>query len=143
MTIIAWDGKVLAGDRLGDAGGLARSTTKVIKFAGGLYGSCGSSSAAVEMLEWIKAGENPETCPAYQRTDDYQGIILVRPDRSVWVWGRGPYPFRMEDPFTAMGSGRDFAIAAMYLGKDAIDAVKIANKFDTGCGMGVDSVTFG
>lgn len=141
MTIVAWDGKSLAADRLADAGGMKRTTTKIFRFDGGLFGGCGSTSKCLEMFEWIKLGENPRTCPEYQRTDDYQGIIVVRNDKSVWLWGQGPHPYRLEDPFTAIGSGRDFAIAAMHLGKNAYGAVEVACHYDTGCGVGIDVLT--
>lgn len=139
MTIVAWDGHTLAADRMGDAGGLRRTITKVFRLDdGSLFGSCGSSSHMMEMLDWIKRGYPPSEVPPFQRTEDYQGVILVKPDATVWVWGQGPYPFKMEDPYTAMGHGRDFAIAAMYLGKKAVDAVNIACMFDPSCGMGCD-----
>lgn len=37
-----------------------------------------------------------------------------------------------------MGSGRDFAIAAMHCGKTAREAVEIASLYENGCGNGVD-----
>jgi hypothetical protein len=40
------------------------------------------------------------------------------------------------EAFCAMGSGRDFALAAMHLHKSAADAVLIASLFDVYCGNG-------
>jgi ATP-dependent protease HslVU (ClpYQ) peptidase subunit len=42
------------------------------------------------------------------------------------------------ESFHALGSGRDFALAAMYLGKNAREAVEIAMEFDLETGKGVD-----
>jgi hypothetical protein len=141
MTVIAWDGKTLASDRLGDAGGLKRSSTKIFRFEGGLFGSAGWGSHASHMFDWIKKGANPETVPAFQLTEDYQSVLVVRNDGTVWIYGKSAYPFQMEDKFHACGSGRDFAIAAMHLGQDAVTAVAVASVYDTGCGMGIDQLT--
>jgi ATP-dependent protease HslVU (ClpYQ) peptidase subunit len=46
----------------------------------------------------------------------------------------------VEDPFIAFGAGRDYAMAAMHLGCDAHRAVEVACVFDTGCGMGIDTL---
>jgi hypothetical protein len=39
----------------------------------------------------------------------------------------------------AWGIGCDFALGAMAMGADAVQAVEITNKFSIHCGMGVDS----
>ena len=46
----------------------------------------------------------------------------------------------MEGPFCAIGSGRDFALAAMALGHSAIEAVTVAGRFDTASGNGFDAL---
>ena len=48
---------------------------------------------------------------------------------------------KVEDQFAAWGSGRDFALTAMHLGKSAREAVEIACLFENGCGNGVDVLT--
>lgn len=141
MTVIAFDGKTLAADRMGDAGGLRRTTTKIRRFDGGLFGSSGSASRGAEMFAWIANGADPARVPAFQlSTDEYESVMVVRNDGSVWVYGCSAYPFRMEDPFHAIGSGRDFAMAAMFLGHDARVAVEVASQFCSGCGMGIDTL---
>lgn len=141
MTVIAWDGKTLAADRMGDASGLKRTTTKIRRFDGGLFGSSGAASRGAEMFAWIAAGADPDSVPAFQLVpDDYQTVMVVRNDGTVWLYGCSAYPFQMEDPFHAIGSGRDFAMAAMYLGHDARAAVAVASQFCSGCGMGIDTL---
>lgn len=141
MTIVCWDGKTLAADRMGDAGGLKRSTTKIFRFDGGLFGSAGSASRGAELFAWITAGADPAAVPAFQLSpDEYQSAMVVRSDGTVWIYGCSAHPFRMEDPFHAIGSGRDFAIAAMHLGHTAAQAVEVASLFETGCGNGIDTL---
>jgi hypothetical protein len=141
MTVIAWDGKTLAADRMGDAGGLRRSVTKIRRFDGGLFGSSGSASRGAEVFAWIAGGADPARVPAFQvSTEEYESVMVVRNDGTVWLYACSPYPFRMEDPFHAIGSGRDFAMAAMWLGYPAEQAVHVASQFCSGCGMGVDTL---
>lgn len=140
MTVICWDGKTLAADKLGDACGLRRTSTKIHRASFGLFGCAGTASRALRMLAWLEAGAIPADVPEFQLTDDYQDIIVVRLDGSAWTYARGPYPFPIQDPFHAIGCGRDFAIAAMYLGCSPARAVEVASIFDTGCGGGVDTL---
>jgi hypothetical protein len=93
------------------------------------------------MLAWVKSGCKPATFPESQRgTDDWVSVVVVRPGGLVDVYERSPYPFRVEDETYATGSGRDYAIAAMHLGKSAAQAVEIASLFDPACGNGVDTL---
>jgi len=140
MTVIAWDGKTLAADKLGDACGLRRTTTKIHRFDGGLFGCAGTASKAAEMLDWIRKGADPATVPAFQLTDEYQDVFVVRNDGRAFMYGRSGYPFEVEDECHAIGSGRDFAIATMFLGWGAHHAVFAASQFETGCGNGIDTL---
>lgn len=142
MTIICWDGKTLAGDRLGDANGLRRTATKIARIHTNLYGFAGYASRSAELIAWFQQGGLPKDVPAFQLTEDYQSILMVREDRRIFTYGRSGFPFEVFDKFHAVGSGRDFAIAAMHLGKTAREAVEIASLFDISCGNGVDTLEF-
>jgi ATP-dependent protease HslVU (ClpYQ) peptidase subunit len=50
-------------------------------------------------------------------------------------------PWLILSPQTAIGTGRDYALAAMHCGSTAAEAVAIAALFDPGTGGGVDTVT--
>ncbi len=85
-------------------------------------------------MEWFAAGAKPETFPKLQEA------LVVLDDGRVHEYGRTPYPQPREDKFTAIGSGSDFALAAMHLGLDAIDAVDLACRLDPNCGNGIDAL---
>lgn len=143
MTILAWDGITLAADKRAISDGLSCTVTKIMRLSDGrLFGGCGDLSFCLAMKDWIEQGSKFETFPAAQRDkDDWQGCVLVD-EHGLGVFERTPSLIRFEDPFYACGSGRDYALAAMHLGKSAEEAVKIASLFEVGCGNGVDSLVF-
>lgn len=142
MTVIAWDGKTLAADKRACYGGTPRTVTKVHNINGLLVGGSGETSFIGNMLEWIRNGRDPATFPASQRDkDDWQPMLVIELDGTPSVYERTPHPVRFEDRYCAIGSGRDFAMAALYLGKSAREAVEVACALDTGCGNGIDSLS--
>ena len=142
MSVIAWDGATLAADKRASLGGLYRTTTKVFRLGIALAAYAGDADAGEEVLAWFKDGHDPAKFPAAQRDrDGYAGLLIVWPDKTLWKFERTPHPIKYVPQQFAIGSGRDFALAAMYLGKTAAEAVEVACAFDSGCGNGVDVLT--
>ena len=138
MTTIAWDGRYLAADKMTVNNGLARTTTKIWRVGDLLVGVSGNLDAGMAMKRWIENGEKPEDFPESQKkSDTYTPTCVIR-NKEYWVYESTPYPFRIEDDFAAMGSGRDFALMAMHYGEPAKNAVLMASKFDVGTGSVVD-----
>ena len=143
MTVIAWDGKTLAADkRATSGGGIARSVTKIERFGESLLAITGGWDVAAEMREWFKAGADPEKFPAKAR-DDVATLIVIRSGAPIVTYSAGPFPMPIEADFIAFGSGRDYAEAAMFLGHDAAEGVRVASHFQTDCGNGIDTLTLG
>lgn len=140
MTIIAWDGKTLAADRAAVNVGYIRAVTKIFVVPGGLVGFAGDGDYALELLHWFKTGREIEKYPKCM-ADSNVGAMFIDRDGVNWGYSKTPFPQRCEDKFDAMGSGRDYALATMYLGHDAVKAVQIASALDNCCGKGVDSLT--
>ena len=142
MSVIAWDGRTLAADKRASLGSLYRTTRKLFAARGCLVAYSGNADQGEEMLAWWRAGADPTTFPASQRDrDDYSGILVIEPSLRILKWERTPYPLTFEDDQFAIGSGRDFALAAMHCGKTAAEAVAVACHFDSGCGNGIDTLT--
>lgn len=140
MTVIAWDGRMLAADKMATNAGLNRTVTKIWKPRPGLLlAIAGDFSVAVEMREWFLAGADPKEFPSKAR-DDVSSLIVVTA-HGYAKYESGPYPLPFDDTHMAIGSGRDYAIAAMHLGLDAMEAVRVACLFDVNCGNGVDVLT--
>ncbi len=140
MTIIAWDGSTLSADKRITNSGLARTVTKICRIGKSLVGMSGEMSLCLEMLEWLRAGADPAKMPAAQRNTDDWSVVAVCDHAGVHVYERSPHPITYEDNIWACGSGRDYAIAAMHLGKSAREAVEIACLFDVNCGNGIDTL---
>lgn len=142
MTCIAWDGKTLAADKLADLSGLRRTVTKIQRTPdGSLIGMSGAFGPGQEVLAWVAAGADPDRVPPIQLTDNWVGVLRITYEGIILTYERGPRPFIIEDEKHAIGSGRDFALAAMHYGATAEDAVGVAILFETGCGGGIDALS--
>lgn len=148
MTVIAYDGRIIAADKRANYGSLQRTTTKIHRIQNDavghlIVGTAGISAQGREMIAWIERGMDPKDFPHTQRdSKESCSVLIVYPDGRKISFERSPYPLVLEDAQVAIGSGRDFALAAMHLGYDARRAVEVACHFDTSCGNGLDWMSF-
>ncbi len=142
MTCIAWDGKTLAADKRACFGGTINTVTKIRRIGQVLVGGSGETSFIGAMFDWIEKGRVHKDFPDSQRDkDDWQPVIVIEADGTPSIYERTPFPVRNENTFLAIGSGRDYARAAMHLGKTAREAVEVAIALDIGCGNGIDTLS--
>lgn len=135
MSVVAWDGKMVAADQLCDFHGLRVQKTVQCP-DGSIVGACGHGNACREALIWFASG-----CPGQRPWSDPKDVQLLRvyPDRAeVWSAGKGE-PIPVQPPF-AIGSGSEYAMGAMLAGASAREAVKIAIIGDTACGGNVTTM---
>jgi ATP-dependent protease HslVU (ClpYQ) peptidase subunit len=144
MTIICWDGHTLAGDKRNNIGTGHLTTTKVKRIGDVLLGCAGSTGKIWEFQDWVARGRKPEDCPIFQRDEkEFVEALLIDAQGRCWGYAETPYPFLIENKFWAIGSGREFAMGAMFCGKTAREAVEVACALDTSCGNGIDTLTLG
>lgn len=153
MSVIAWDGKTLAADKRACRGTFIYTSTKIFRERviwnnnpsderEVLMGYCGDADGGQEMMAWFKKGADPEKFPASQRhPDQWAGLFVVTKIGRLLKFERTPYPVPIDDEKFTLGSGREFAMVAMHLGKTAREAVEIACLFDSACGNGIDELT--
>ncbi len=142
MTIIVWDGETLAADKQATHSDLVRKVTKIRRIRGHLVGVSGDWDRAQEVFDWFEQGAEPEKMPAFQKVmDDFVGMLVITPDKRILKYERShvPMDFSEEDWF-CMGSGRDYAYGALYMGANAASAVMAASAFSSSCGQGVDTL---
>lgn len=146
MTVIAWDGQMVAADRQAHDGNIVRPVRKILyspKEHGVILGYCGTIELGEKLTDWYLAGEKEEEWPEKLQLDDnwWSELIIAKRDMVI-TYGQVCTPLRISLPFFAWGSGRQVAIGAMAAGKTAAEAVEIACKHCDSCGLGVDVLHF-
>lgn len=144
MSVVAWDGKSIAADKQGTLAGMRFTATKLKRLKGGaVVAGTADFGAFGMMVRWFEQGADAASYPKCQEDkEDWARLIVAWPHGLVEVYERQPVAYKVEDPFMAWGSGRDYAMGAMARGATAREAVEIAMRFDHHCGMGIDEVTF-
>lgn len=143
MTVIAWDGETLAGDRMRVCGGTpVRADSKVNLIAAPdgrrfLVGCSGCAYMGEVFLAWMRGGDKPS-----MPHDAEFSAMVIDERRKVWMLSRELVYLQVGRPQWAIGCGADYALGAMAAGKTAVEAVKITSRLDTNCGMGVRAVRF-
>lgn len=143
MTVIAWDGEALAGDRQCDWSGTKVCVRKVWRIVGQdsgtwLLGGSGDMDLVLIYLDWfIGKGDKP----TFTEKDNFSAL-LVNEKKRVYLVNKSLMPVPLLQEQAAIGSGRGEALAAMQCGKSSAEAVLIAGQIDSGVGMGVDVVRF-
>lgn len=150
MTTVAFDGRFMASDSLAtDSWGLKEYTgEKITVLPGMLIGAAGESG---QIRRWLREVRKLPTVdaqmildygyPTYNKDSDdpslmlfvSRGSTLYRCVSGMWV--------PTSRLFHAVGSGRDYALAAMACGKTAHEAVQIAMAFDNGTGGDIRCVS--
>lgn len=142
MTVIAWDGKTLAADKLATYGSMSITITKLHRVPQGIVGIHGGSAHGIAIVNWMRDGATRSKFPKPESADVAGNMLLItKSGKAFHMEGvNGPQFMRVEDKCVAYGSGADFARAAMAIGLDASAAVGIASRFNVYCGNGIDTL---
>lgn len=136
MTTIAYRGGVLASDSrvtIGDTI-LPEQMIKVVKLeSGALFGFAGNLDAGNSLAYAVKNGH---PTPVMKKTE----AILIHPNGDVFGYEGVRWCKLGPSPYFALGTGTEFALAAMWMGADAIKAVQCGIAFDKNSGGQVMSV---
>jgi len=141
LTTIAFSRKygMIAADRRSNEGNSKHGeASKIFKINGHLVGFAGRADTSALLRYWFENGAKPEEWPDPYDDETDCSMIVVTPDGKVMYYERFPIPIVMENEFFALGSGRDFALAAMALGCNPERAVEVACELDLYSGNGVD-----
>lgn len=134
MTTIAWDGKTMACDTLRtDGWGLKQyEPCKVMEGKDFLLGGAGDWSVILKFQKRVAEMSAEQILdlgyPDYKKDENAPSLMLAT-KFGVFTHGEGVW-MRISRPFHAIGSGRDYALMAMYLGKTAQEAVALTEEFD-------------
>ena len=122
MTTIATNGKTLAADRLMSANGdRVGYITKAHRAPdGSVFGVSGPTADCQRFVRWLT--EEPNDKP--DLSEDFSALVLS-PEGVVTYYCSKLEPVEFGE-VSAIGSGADFAIGAMFAGASPQEAVKIA-----------------
>lgn len=88
-----------------------------------VYGACGDWDKV------LKAFSLMESSSVEWESDLDVTVLELRSD-GIWVYENTIIPVHIKNDFWAVGTGANFAIAAMALGKSPAEAVALAVEFD-------------
>jgi hypothetical protein len=139
VTVIAWDGKTLAGDKQRNSKGTAIPSTKIHEIEKKGHGRIifGCSGDAFECDRYVRWAKGLEPKPP---TLSDISILSIDADRRIWVADHRLYWCQVNMPFWSIGCGADFALATLHLGHTAKRAIEVACELDNLCGMGIDEL---
>ncbi len=140
MTTICFDGITLAADKQCTIYNTPTKVTKIYKVVEDgdtfLYGCAGNATEAYAFHLWT-IGELEQR----PKLSNIQ-IIMIDYEKTVYIADKNLIYLPIQSKKWAIGSGGDYALGAMYAGKTAKEAVKIASQLDVYTGNAVDTLTF-
>lgn len=136
MTTIAWDGKILAADRMLLARGRSYEIKKLFDLGSKGFLAGSGCPVALELARAWLAGEATEKPLLKEETVE---AIWIHEGEAFLIWEE-LIPVKLDSCYWACGSGGSFALAAMHCGKNAKEAVEIAIRLDNSTGFGVDYI---
>lgn len=145
MTTIAWDGRTLAGDTLVVTACMRtpceRKVFRLVTDPGPvvLLGVSGDEGVAMRLVQWVQRGALEADTPKFEK--DSVTAIMIMKDGAFRI-DSTCHPLKLMTPFHAVGMGRDYAMAAMHLGKSAREAVELAAVYDIYTGGDIIEVSF-
>lgn len=146
MSVVVWDGKVLATDCAANDGVVQWRSTKAWYHGDNddrvILSGTGPLQSIIQMRDWFIAGANPGAFPHTQIAHTCH-FIVVSPYVGLYRYETDPTPIPHEFDVCAFGEGREFAYGALAMGATATQAVEVANMYSPHCDLGVATYTLG
>lgn len=133
MTTVAYQGGVMIGDTR--AYGFDRipvgTKEKVHRLTDGSLMAVSSSvlGTPARILQWVQGGRVEDQKPKLL-DEEHVEVLLVSPDGEAFLMDKHLNASAIVAPYYAVGSGREFAMAAMLLGLSPARAVGVATELD-------------
>lgn len=145
MTTIACRNGILAADTACKRYEMRGTQSKIIRTDEWIIGGAGSVVDVDMLVDWFINNRKPTELPKFVCYGDERpnaALLALRNDGTLWFgnhWGQADM---LRDPFWAIGSGAEAAMAAMHMGADARRAVEIAALVDPQTGGAVEVAEF-
>lgn len=132
MTVIATDGRSMAGDGICCDSGGSITTLAMVKIRvlndGSIVGVAGSAFDIDFIVDWMEQGGSPPK-GLYEKGE----FLRLMPDGKAMIYHYQGGCFEVALPY-AIGCGSDFARMAMRLGKTPAEAVALTCELSVHCG---------
>lgn len=139
MTCIAFDGQIMAADSMAtndDNMNLGRFEKIYVK-NGMIIGMSGTCNEVAEFVDDIRFHKNGFRLARHSGFENINALVVH--SGQCWKYDGGTMGYKVSSPIS-IGCGRQYAMAAMHLGKNAPQAVRVAIALDCKCGGPVDWV---
>ncbi len=151
MTTIVVDRKnlVMAADRQSLMGGTYkfRSAPKITRMEGmgyeWLVASAGCAEAGQFFEFWFqeylqqKGGSSDKDSDVLYPKDGEFAAFTLRSDGNLFLYLNRGCGIPIYERYSALGSGGDYALGALYAGAGFLEAIKISSRLDAGTGKGI------
>lgn len=107
----------------------------VSKLREGPNNAFGAAGEWEQILKFYSALEQNTELP----TECDVEVLEIR-ENGLYLYNGSLISYLIKERFWAVGTGAGYAIAAMYLGKDPIEAIKIASLFDPATGGEIETI---
>ena len=98
-----------------------------------IYGGCGDWDKLLKFYNSLESGADLDS-------DTDVTVLELRSD-GIWIYESTIIPAKIKNDFWAIGTGANFAIAAMHLGLSPAEAVRLACLYDTSSHEPIDVMT--
>lgn len=141
MTTIAFAKGIMAADTQMTFGDATKArVSKIIRLPdGSLFACAGSQTQGMKLKTWAQGGFDPEKRPRFGPKAEVEAL-LIKPDGTIWYYDGSAIPDKLEDKFYAIGSGGAYALGAMACGRSAVQAVRIAARYDSTTSEPIDKM---
>jgi ATP-dependent protease HslVU (ClpYQ) peptidase subunit len=99
-----------------------------------LIGFAGNADSWGDIVSWLTLYEGkPPRCKGIE--------MLLLTKSGIWHGTTMSNWLKINEPYFAIGSGMQYALAAMVAGKTPLESCKIASRYDKGTGLGFKTYT--
>jgi ATP-dependent protease HslVU (ClpYQ) peptidase subunit len=100
-----------------------------------IYGGCGDWDKLLKFYQSLESSSDFDS--------EVDVTVLELRNDGIWIYESTIIPAKIKNDFWAVGTGANYAIAAMHLGKSPKEAVEIACLYDTSSNGPIDVLTLG
>ncbi len=129
MTTIAYRNGTIAADSGMCVGDMRLGQIRKIGYhaTGGVCGGAGFAGYVAAFIKWFEGGERGKPPVATTDNEQLSRAIIIRPGKLDVIETYEPEgPFEISVDYYALGSGREVALGAFFVGAEARDAVRAA-----------------